>query len=225
MRVGGGIADMKTEIFSEDVRKAPATAQQEEKRLAETPAGARDIASEDEVRAQLLALDDDAMGRLELKAATYRRMLPQQDVDDLVNETLRRVLDGCRKWPKDVAFMAFLFQTMRSIASEWWKRNRREVPDSQIETGNDGEDDDSFLERQPAAGGGPDDSAAFAKFADAVEEVFANDDDVMAVIIGRVEGLSAAETREKFDMTATAFATAQKRLRRAVLAGRLDGWR
>jgi hypothetical protein len=45
------------------------------------------------------------------------------------------------------------------------------------------------------------------------------------VIIGRVEGLSAAETREKFEMTATAFGTAQKRLRRAVLAGRLDGWR
>jgi RNA polymerase sigma factor (sigma-70 family) len=225
MRVRGGIADMKTEIFPEDVRTAPAAAQQEEKCLAETPAGARDIASEDEVRAKLLALDDDAMGRLELKAATYRRMLPQQDVDDLVNEALRRVLDGCRKWPKDVAFMAYLFQTMRSIASEWWKRNRREVPDSQIGTGNNGEEDDSYLERQPAADGGPEDAALFAKFSDAVEAMFANDDDVMVVIIGRVEGLSAAETREKFEMTATAFGTAQKRLRRAVLTGRLDGWR
>jgi RNA polymerase sigma factor (sigma-70 family) len=225
MRVRGGNADMKTEIFSEDVRKAPVAAQQEEKRLAETPAGARDIASEDEVRAQLLALDDDALDRLEVRAAAYRRILTQQDVDDLVNEALRRVLDGCRKWPKDVAFMAFLFQTMRSIASEWWKRNRREVPDSQIGTSDDGEDDDSYLERQPAAGGGPEDAAVFAKFADAVEEMFANDDDVMAVIIGRVEGLSAAETREKFEMTVTAFETAQKRLRRAALAGRLDGWR
>ena len=120
--------------------------------------------------------------------------------------------------------MAFLFETMRSIASEWLKRNRREVPDSQVGTGNNGEDD-SYLERQPATGGGPEDAALFAKFADAVEAMFANDDDVMAVIIGRVEGLSAAETREKFEMTATAFGTAQKRLRRAVLAGRLDGWR
>jgi DNA-directed RNA polymerase specialized sigma24 family protein len=213
MRVRDGIADMKTEIFSQDVRKAPAAAQQEEKRLAETPAGARDIASEDEVRSQLLALDDDALDRLEVRAAAYRRILTQQDVDDLVNEALRRVLDGCRKWPKDVAFMAFR------------KRNRREVPDSQIGTSDDGEDDDSYLERQPAAGGGPEDAAVFAKFADAVEEMFANDDDVMAVIIGRVEGLSAAETREKFEMTVTAFETAQKRLRRAALAGRLDGWR
>jgi hypothetical protein len=55
--------------------------------------------------------------------------------------------------------------------------------------------------------------------------MFSDDDDVMAVIIGRVEGLSAAETRERFDLTPAAFEAAQKRLRRGVLAGRLDGWR
>ena len=75
-------------------------------------------------------LDEDALYRLELGAAGYRRMLPRQDVEELVNETLRRALEGCRKWPKDVPFMAFLFESMRSIAWEFLKRNRREVPDS-----------------------------------------------------------------------------------------------
>jgi DNA-directed RNA polymerase specialized sigma24 family protein len=152
-------------------------------------------------------------------------MLPPQDVEDLVNETMRRALDGCRKWPKDVPFMAFMFESMRSIAWEFLKRNRREVPDSQIGADNEDEENESYLEGQSAEGGDPDDAARLALFADEVERAFGDDDDVMAVIIGRVEGLSAAETRDRFDMTPTAFEAAQKRLRRGVLAGRLGGWR
>jgi DNA-directed RNA polymerase specialized sigma24 family protein len=222
MRAWGGVADMKNEILSEGVRKTPAGAQNEKSSAAEA---VREIATEDKVRAQLLAVDEDALYRLELGAAGYRRMLPRQDVEELVNETLRRALEGCRKWPKDVPFMAFLFESMRSIAWGFLKRNRREVPDSQIGVDNDDEENNSYLEGQPAEIGDPDDAARLALSADEVERMFGDDDDVMAVIIGRVEGLSAAETRERFDLTPAAFVAAQKRLRRGVLAGRLDGWR
>ena len=88
----------------------------------------KEIATEEEVRAALLALGDDGLELLELRAAGYRRLLPPEDVEDLVGEALRRVLDGCRKWPRDVPFMAFLLQTLRSIAWEYGKRNRREIP-------------------------------------------------------------------------------------------------
>ena len=123
---------MKNENFSEGVRKTPASAQNEKSSSAGAIVSLREIATEDEVRAQLLALDDDALYRLELRVAGYRRMLPRQDVEELVNEALRRALEGCRKWPKDVPFMVFLFESMRSIAWEFLKQNRREVPDSQI---------------------------------------------------------------------------------------------
>lgn len=186
----------------------------------------KEIATEDEVRAALLALGDDALEVLTLRAAGYRRLLPPEDVEDLVGETLQRVLDGCRKWPKDVPFMAFLLQTMRSIAWEYGKRNRREIPDSRIGSANDDdEESESFIEAQPAEGGDPADAVALFRFAEDVERMFGDDDDVMAVIIGRVEGLSAAETRERFEMTPQAFAAAQKRLWRGVVAGKLDGWR
>ena len=175
----------------------------------------------------LLALGDDALEVLALRAAAYRRLLPPEDVEDLVGETLRRVLDGCRKWPKDVPLMAFLLQTMRSIAWEYGKRNRREIPDSRIGNTNDDDDEesDSFLDAQPADGGDTADAVALLRFAEDVERLFGDDDDLMAVIIGRVEGLSAAETRERFDMTPQAFAAAQKRLWRGVVAGKLDGRR
>jgi DNA-directed RNA polymerase specialized sigma24 family protein len=146
-------------------------------------------------------------------------------VEELVNETLRRVLETDRKWRKDQPFMAFLFLSMRSIAWEFLKQNRREVPASQIRANNDKEENDGYLESQPAEVGDPEPAARHALFADEIERMFSDDDDVMAVIIGRVEGLSSAETRERFDLTSTAFETAQKRLRRAVLAGKLDDWR
>jgi DNA-directed RNA polymerase specialized sigma24 family protein len=219
---------MTNENFSEAVRKTPARAQKEERPPAETVAAVREIATEDEVRAQLLALDDDALHRLELGAARYRRMLPRQDVEELVNETLRRALERDRKWRKDQPFMAFLFLSMRSIAWEFLKQNQREVPASQIGVNNDDNDDeenDDYLERQPAEVGDPEAAACHVLFVDEIERMFRDDDDVMAVIIGRVEGLSSVETRERFDLTPTAFETAQKRLRRAVLAGKLDDWR
>jgi DNA-directed RNA polymerase specialized sigma24 family protein len=216
---------MKDENFRAGVRKPPADAQNEGRPSAAV-AALREIATEDEVRALLLALDDDALHRLELSAARYRRMLPRQDVEELVNETLRRALDGDRKWPKDVPFIAFLLESMRSIAWEFRKQNRREIPASQVgPPDSDNEESDGYLERQPAEVGDPDDAARLALFVDEVERMFGDDDDVMAVIIGRVEGLSAAETRERFDLTPTAFEAAQKRLRRGVLAGKLDGWR
>ena len=122
--------------------------------------------------------------------------------------------------------MAFLLQTLRSIAWEYGKRNRREIPDSRIGNAHDAEEEsESFIEAQPAEGGDPADAVALLRFAEDVERMFGDDDDVMAVIIGRVEGLSAAETRERFDMTLQAFAAAQKRLWRGAVAGKMDGWR
>lgn len=185
----------------------------------------RDIASEDEVRAALFALNDHALGWLELRAGAYRRILPAEDVEELVNETLLRVLNGCRKWPKDVPFLAFIFECMRSLAWEFGKRNRREIPESRFGGADGVEEEESYLDTQPAAGGDPEDATRVARFAGEVERMFEQDDNVMAIIIGRIEGLSADETRERFDMTTKAFEAAQKRLRRSVLAGRLDGWR
>jgi len=215
---------MRNENFSDGVRNLPAGAQNKGGPSAAAVAAVREIATEDEVRAQLLALDNDALHRLQLSAARYRRMLPPGDVEELVNETLQRALEGDRKWPKDVPFIAFLLQSMRSIAWEFMKQNRRETPVSQIASDNDNEESDGYLETQPAEVGDPEDAARLALFVDEVERVFGDDDDVMALLIGRVEGLSAAETRERFELTPTAFAAAQKRLRRWVLAGKLDDW-
>lgn len=217
---------MTTNNFSDSVRVTPSAAPNRGKAPAVVPLTASaEIASEDEVREHLLELDDDALYRLEVAAARYRRALPKHDVEELVNEALQRALDGRRKWRRDVAFMAFMLETMRSIASEWLKRNLRDVPDSQIGVSS-GEDDEgeSFLERQSTAEGDPEAAARFRDVADRLERVFGSgDDEVMGVVLGRIEGLSPAETQKEFNMTPKAYAAAQKRLRRAAVAGNLDG--
>lgn len=226
MRVGGDVADMPENKFSESVSKPAAGAQNQGGFPVRHDAAVREIATETEVREQLFALDDDALRALHLSVAKYRWLLglPQEDVEELVNETFQRVLSGDRKWAKDVAFMAFLLQAMRSIAWEVFTRNQREVPESRIVTQASEDEEESYLEQHPAENGGPEDAARFARFANAVEGFFKDDDEVMAVIIGRVEGLSEAETREQFGMTQAAFRAAQKRLLRA-RAGKLGDWR
>lgn len=224
MRAGDLLADMKTENFSEGVRSAPAAAHERQEAAVIPTEADEDVACEDEVRERLLSLDEAALNQLYAATVRYRLFLPKEDVDDLVNEAIQRVLDGRRKWPRTVDFMAFLLETMRSVASEWAKRNRRTVPESRLNPdGEDGGEEKSFLERQPASNSDPEADVAFREFADRIEKVFGEDDEVMTVIIARVEGLTPAETQKDFNMTASAYAAAQKRLRRAVLAGNMDG--
>lgn len=52
---------------------------------------------------------------------------------DLLNEAVCRALLGTRKCPGDVAVMAFLIQTMRSIASHERERQKRIVQSADIE--------------------------------------------------------------------------------------------
>jgi DNA-directed RNA polymerase specialized sigma24 family protein len=64
--------------------------------------------------------------RLAALARVWATGLRQHDADDLLNETLNRVLSGRRPWPIDVPLPAFVSQVMRSIASQRRHEDRRE---------------------------------------------------------------------------------------------------
>src|SRR4051794_5354475 len=119
MRRRGRVADMMAENFFQDVRSGSAGAQNPGRPPAEVTGVVKEIATEEEVRAALLALGDDGLELLELRAAGYRRLLPPGDVEDLVGEALRRGPPG---WPEGAeggtVFGVFLQKKRRNPPGE-----------------------------------------------------------------------------------------------------------
>jgi DNA-directed RNA polymerase specialized sigma24 family protein len=187
-------------------------------------AGADGHVSPDEALARLDGLTEKDFLALETASHKYRQWLAE-DADELLGEAVQRLLDGRRKWPRGVELGPFLAEVMRSVAWEWLgKSRRRAIPESRLAAheGDDAEDEESYIDRQPAPGPGADAPTKLGEIAERIETVFGDDDAITAILIGRVEGMSPAETQKTFDLTPDQYAAAQKKLRRAVLAGRLD---
>jgi RNA polymerase sigma-70 factor (ECF subfamily) len=74
----------------------------------------------------LRRLSDADLLRLEALARLRARGLPGVVWSDLLNEAIRRALDGSRPRPPSVPLLAFLAQIMRSVWSELCRRNALE---------------------------------------------------------------------------------------------------
>ena len=82
----------------------------------------RDVATPEESVAALRRLSDGDLRRLERLARLRVIGLHAVDWRDLLHEAIVRLLDGSRRWPRDVSMVVFLRETMRSIASDHWRR-------------------------------------------------------------------------------------------------------
>lgn len=89
-----------------------------------TTTAAERFATADEIRAAIEALTDDELIRLDKAGRACISGSDFQDADEVMNEAVRRAIDGCgkktgRHWPIErVDFVAFLIMTMRGLASD-----------------------------------------------------------------------------------------------------------
>jgi RNA polymerase sigma-70 factor (ECF subfamily) len=153
--------------------------------------------------------------RLKTLAKLYARGLPSDvDWEDLVQEALTRVLVGTRVTPADVPPVAFIAGVMRSLRSEHRRRflrQRRQGADHQ-----DAPADSRNLDVR-------DDSALPERILSARQELmqvcilFADDPQVLGIIEGLAEGLEPEQIRNRLGLTTTAYDTARRRMRRALL--------
>jgi len=183
-----------------------------------------DALTPEEAHARLDRLTEKDWLALDAASRKYRAWLAE-DGEEVLGEAVQRILDGRRKWPRHVETAPFLAEVMRSVAWEWLqKRRRRAIPESRLGSpdASDPDEDEGYIERHPASGSGPDGLARIGAIIKHVETVFGDDDAVTAVILGRVEGMSPEDVQKEFGITQNQYAAAQKRLRRAVLAGRMD---
>lgn len=169
----------------------------------------------EQVARALRRLSDSDLLRLEALARLRARGLPGGIVwSDLLNEAIRRALDGSRPWPPGVPLLAFLAQIMRSIWSELCRRNALErrlaLTEAAVLGGTDSDEMD------------PERIVAAAQALAAIHKLFAGDAEALNVITALADGRTAQEIRDIHGMSETAYDTIRKRIRRTLLRRGLE---
>lgn len=163
-----------------------------------------------ELARALAGLSQTDMLRLKAIARLRARDLPSDTSwSDLLNEAIVRALDGTRLYPPGIGLVVFLAGIMRSIASEHWRRLRREAGIFDL-SGDDGGD-----EADPAPG--PERNLASLQALAALDQLFAGDPAASQILAGLAAGLSANEIRETYGLSETDYDSTRKRMRRLLL--------
>jgi RNA polymerase sigma-70 factor (ECF subfamily) len=168
--------------------------------------GQGDTPLEQAVAAKLVG--DMNLLRLKVSARILARGLaPDIYWWDLLQEAFARVLNGTRRCPPDVHFDVFMTGVMRSIRTEYRRRQM------QLHL--------ALMRSREIAGEtaapDPERSLLAQEELEAIGELFADDPVVTHIITALGDGLSAEEIRAKYGLTNTEYDSARKRMRRALL--------
>lgn len=182
----------------------------------ESVAAPQDYASASECNAAIAALTDPDLVRLKQIAKLRAVGVPGMTWEDLFSEAVARTLDGDRMWPKTVPLVAFLAQTMRSIASDERRRGGKSgvILESDLHSHEDEKDvrlDDLAIDSVT-----PERDLAARQALRTIERHFGGDPVVLAILEGAAAGFSPAEIQARSAMSETEYASAQRRIRRNV---------
>lgn len=174
-----------------------------------------------EIIARLKALSQAEQVRL-TRVAQLRCLGTDYGPDDLLHEAVRRILDGQRTVPSDQPFLACLIQVMRSVA--WASRKRLRAVAKEVELVPCGEMEETVA--SPAAT--PEQEAASndacARLSEVIVDLFGDDDEAQAVLMGRVDGMTPAEIQAAFGMDQMTYDTTLRRISRRVRKHFPKGW-
>ncbi len=167
----------------------------------------------DEVREILEALTHADKYRLSCQSAIFAQSSGMAS-EDLLHEAMRRALDGSRVCPRSTNFMVFLRNSMRSIAFEERKQWKRDTP-----LGMDLNERNPIIRERDTR---PTPEEIIANEQDekekicTIEEMFADDPKGLAIVMGDMDGCTPAEICEIEPMSEKGYATARRRVRRAI---------
>jgi DNA-directed RNA polymerase specialized sigma24 family protein len=165
-------------------------------------------------RAAIAALSPIALFRLE-KKANYYALGSGLDGGDLLNEAIMRTLDeNGRNCPADVSVTTYLANAMRSIADGEREKFHREMP------AGGGHDEDNPIGKHADPAPSPATTALeridLKRVLDRLQQLFADDPQALAILIGDMEGWSPEEIKEMEPMDDKAYVAARKRVRRTI---------
>jgi DNA-directed RNA polymerase specialized sigma24 family protein len=128
---------------------------------------------------------------------------------EVLAEAVARAMAGERIWPADVALMTFLRGVIRSVADEFREKEKAilSTPDAELTAAMQAEPDG---ERAP----GEDVRLEQLELIRRIWLLFEGDDGAQALMFGVEEGMTAKEVQDQFDLSATDYDAARKRLKR-----------
>ncbi len=159
-------------------------------------------------------LSDDELRRLEQLARLRVVGLHMVDWRDLLHEAVAKLLDGSRRWPRDVSLIVFLRETMRSIASNYWRRLEEPVVMIEADLRVRGEAGEGALGNIMDPAASPERQVSAAETLARIEEAFKEDGDALKVMAGMAAGKTPREIQEEAGMNKTRYASTQRRIRR-----------
>jgi len=177
------------------------------------------------VAAALAALPDADLLRLKRFAELRSLRLPLLNWSDLLNEAIARALDGSRLWPADVDFMVFMLQSIRSIASEQWRRVQR-IPvtrEADLAPADPTSAERASLDEVGRNELNPQREVLAERALSDVMTLFRADKQATAILEGLAEGDSPRGIQHRAGMTPIQYASAQRRIRRALARAFPDG--
>ena len=141
------------------------------------------------------------------KKYVYRSLM---DADEILSEAIVVTASGQRKVPRNVPFVAFLAETMKSIASNEVRKIRKKVTPINDDPENDPilniADKNIHIEYEIVAN----------QEIERIYELFKNDEDITFLLMAKYDGLSPDEICEMGNWDRTKYNTVQKRLRRGL---------
>jgi len=184
-----------------------------------TSSAAKPLETADRLAQAFGCLSEQDLVRLKRLAQLRSFGLIALDWQDLLQESIVRVLAGSRHWPADVPLMAFLAQTMRSIANEEWASPARQRMTNESDFGiRTAQSSDSEVTINDIAVEEVDpERLILARNSIAhIETIFKDDAEALAILRGFAQGNSPDEIRQEASLTLTNYESAQKRIRRKI---------
>ena len=174
----------------------------------------RDVATREECAEALRALSDEDYERLEKIARLRVIGLHAVAWRDLLHDALERLLDGRRRWPRNVPLVVFLRETMRSIASDHWRRLDGPVVVAESEMGGNRETDGSPIANAVDETAQPEGRASAEETICRIENVFKGDAVALRVLAAMASGQAPGEIQQEIGMDETRYASTLRRIRR-----------
>jgi hypothetical protein len=152
--------------------------------------------------------------RLKLKADIFAEGTGMEG-DDLLQEAVRRTLEEDRRnCPTDVPVSVYLGNAMRSIANGERAKYVRETPSGAGPDENDVAS--NFADDTPSPENAALNRIDLEQTVNRLQEMFADDPQALAVVIGAMEEWAPEEIKEMETMDDKQYATARRRVRRAI---------